>query len=135
MRVFCLAKQDYSPSTHCNTVIIILIVTICIHSIGDPILTTPTLREINEWVIPHIALDWYSVGKHLEIEQSVLKQIEQDNPHSVHLSCRDMFTRWLSGDRGTGCTPRLWKTVLMSIRSVGYTNVVGDIERLLVEHK
>ena len=84
-------------------------------------------------MIPHIALDWYSVGKDLEVEESVLKRIKQDTPNNVHLSCYRMFSRWLSVDKGTGGSHRLWKTVLMSIRSAGYASVVGDVERALSE--
>ena len=100
----------------------------------DPLLTTPTLHQLNRLIIRQIALDWYSVGLHLEIEVLTLQIIEADvHPPSVERCCRTMFTRWLSHDEGTGEAPRLWRTVLKALKNVGYTSLVGDVERTLFE--
>ena len=98
----------------------------------DPLLTTPTLQQLNRLVIRQIALDWYSIGLHLEIEVVNLQIIEADvYPPSVEKCCRTMFTRWLSHDEGTGGAPRLWRTVLKALKNVGYNSLVGDVERTL----
>ena len=100
----------------------------------DPLLTTPTLQQLNQFIIQQIALDWYSVGLHLEIEVVNLQIIEADiHPPSVEKCCRTMFTRWLSHDEGTGGAPRLWRTVLKALKNVGYNSLVGDVERSLFE--
>ena len=101
----------------------------------DPLLTTPTLNELNHQVIPHVRLDWQSVGHHLEVDPSVMKVIDADYHDDVERCCRTMFTRWLSHDEGTGGAPRLWRTVLKALKNVGYTSVVGDVERTLFEHQ
>ena len=98
----------------------------------DPLRTTPTLDKINNLIVRQIALDWYSVGLHLEIEVLTLNIIEADvYPPSVEKCCRTMFKKWLSHDEGTGPVPRLWRTVLKALKEVGYTSVVGDVERAL----
>ena len=100
----------------------------------DPLLTTPTLHQLNQRVIRQIALDWYSVGLHLDIEALTLQIIEADiHPPSVERCCHTMFTRWLSHDEGTGGAPRLWRTVLKALKNVGYNTLVGDVERTLFE--
>ena len=101
----------------------------------DPLLVTPPLNELNRQVIPHVRLDWQSVGHHLEVDPSVMKVIDDDYHDDVEKCCRTMFTRWLSHDEGTGGAPRLWRTVLKALKNVGYTSVVGDVERTLFEHQ
>ena len=104
--------------------------------LNEPLMTTPTLNQLNRLIIRQIALDWYSVGLHLEIEFLTLKIIEADvYPPRVEECCRTMFTRWLSHDEGTGEAPRLWRTVLKALKNVGYTSLVGDVERTLFEQK
>ena len=98
----------------------------------DPLLTTPNFHQLNRLVIRQIALDWYSVGLHLDIEVLTLQIIEADvHPPSVERCCRTMFTRWLSHDEGTGGAPRLWRTVLKALKNLGYNSLVGDVERTL----
>ena len=87
----------------------------------DPLLTTPTLNRLNCHVIPHVCLDWQSVGHHLEVHPSVMKVIDDDYHNDVEKCCRTMFTRWLSHDEVTGGAPRLWRTVLKALKNVGYT--------------
>ena len=100
----------------------------------DPLLTTPTIHQLNRLIIRQIALDWYSVGLHLEIEVLTLQIIEADvYPLSVERCCRTMFTKWLSHDEGTGGVPRLWRIILKALKDVGYTSLVGDVERVLFE--
>ena len=103
-------------------------------SIGtEPLLTTPTLNELDAHVIPHIALDWELVGINLKIENSTLRMIETVTPHGVDREgcCRQMFTRWLSSGEGTGSSPRVWKSVLLALKNAGYTSVVGHVEKML----
>ena len=100
-----------------------------------PLMTTPTLSGLNRQVIPHVFLDWQSVGHHLEIDLFVMEIIDDDYHGDVEKCCRTMFTRWLSHDEGTGGAPRLWRTVLKALKNVGYIRLVGDVERTLFEHQ
>ena len=99
----------------------------------EPLLTTPTLNELDAHIIPHIALDWKLIGTNLEIENSTLRTIKAETPHGIDYRgcCRQMFTRWLSCEEGTGSCPRVWKSVLLALKNVGYTSVVGHVERML----
>ena len=98
----------------------------------DPLLTTPTLHQLNQFLVRQVALDWHPVGLHLEIEALTLQIIEADiYPPSVEKCCRTMFTKWLAHDEGTGGAPRHWRTVLKALKIVGYTSLVEDMERTL----
>ena len=101
----------------------------------DPLLTTPTINELQRLIIRHIALEWQVIGLELDIEVSVLQIIEEDNPRSVERCCRTMFTRWLAHDEGTGGEPRVWRTVLEALKNAGYMALVRDVERTLFEQK
>ena len=100
-----------------------------------PLMTTPTLSGLNHQVIPRVCLDWQSVGYQLEVDLFVMEIIDDDYHNDVEKCCRTMFTGWLSHDEGTGGAPRLWRTVLKALKNVGYTSVVGDLERTLFEHQ
>ena len=100
----------------------------------DPLRTTPTLNKINDLIVQRIAVHWYPVGLHLEIEIHTLNIIEADvYPPSVEKCCLTMFNKWLSHEKGTGPAPRLWRTVLKALKEVGYNSVAGDVERTLFE--
>ena len=103
------------------------------HLPDDPILTTPTIEDLTRLVVPMIVgSDWYSIGCQLGMESSILKAIEPDNPLTGSTStCGDVFSRWLSGVRGTGESPRIWKTVLIAIKDAGYPSIAEDVRRSL----
>ena len=99
----------------------------------NPLMTTPTIIEINQHIIPYLALDWVSIGLHLEVEHSILMDIA-DYDDDVGTCCRTMFTRWLAHEEGTGVAPRIWRTVLKALKNTGYISLVGDVERMLFDY-
>ena len=101
---------------------------------AKPLLTTPTLSKLNSDVIRYVAPDWELVGYHLGIENCLLGIIQADNPRSVECCCHQMFAKWLSHTDGTGGNPRTWKSVLLALRNLGYSSVVGDVEKSMKIH-
>ena len=98
---------------------------------AEPLLTTPTLSKLNSDVIRYVAPDWELVGYHLGFENCLLGIIQADNPRSVERCCHQVFVKWLSHADGTGENPRTWRSVLLALRTLGYSSVVGDVERSL----
>ena len=94
-----------------------------------PLQATPTLHILDTHVIQHIALDWNKVAENLEIDISILKAIETSYPDNAKHCCYEMFSRWLDHVTGTGDSPRTWKSVLIALRTAGYTHLVGNMER------
>ena len=95
----------------------------------DPLLSTPTLDELNQLVVWRVAAQWYEVGVFLEVGAAVLDTIRTDNLHNVRQACRDMFREWLSRGPGTGEQPRVWQSVLEAVRETVGEMVAGEIER------
>ena len=96
-----------------------------------PLQATPTLYILDTHVIQHIALDWNKIAENLEIDISILKAIEASYDNDAKCCCREMFSRWLAHVPGTGDSSRTWKSVLIALRTAGYTTLVGDMERQL----
>ena len=96
-------------------------------------MTTPTIDDLTRLVVPRIdCKDWYSIGCQLGMESSILKAIEPENPLTGSTStCRDVFSLWLFGARGTGESLRIWKTVLIAIKDAGYSSIAEDVRRSL----
>ena len=68
------------------------------------------------------------------VENCILRIIGADYPHSVEKACLEMFNRWLSHREGTGDQPRIWKSVLMAVRTAGYKDLEQDIHRQLLNN-
>ena len=94
----------------------------------SPLLSAPTLDELNHLVVWRIAAWWYEVGVSLEVRAAVLDTIQRDNPHSVRQACRTMFREWLSREPGTGGQPREWQSVLSAVKETVGKKVAEEVE-------
>ena len=94
----------------------------------DPLLSTPTLSQLNGRVVRRVAAQWYEVGVSLEVESSVLDTIQADNPHSVRRACCAMFSEWLSRGSGTGEQPRVWQSVLTAVRETVGERIAEEVK-------
>ena len=102
---------------------------------GKPgLFTSPMVSDLDTQLVRHIAPDWQRVGLHMGVENYILRIIEADHSHSVENACLEMFNRWLSHSEGTGDHPRIWKSVLMAVRTTGYNDLVHDIHRQLLNN-
>ena len=95
----------------------------------NPLLSAPTLDELNQLVVWRVAAQWYEVGVFLEVGAAALDTIRTDNLHNVRQACRDMFREWLSRGPGTGEQPRVWQSVLEAVKETVGETVAGEIER------
>ena len=94
----------------------------------DPLLSTPTLIQLNQQVVWRVADQWYEVGVSLEVRAAVLNTIRADNPHSVRQACCAMFSEWLSRGPGTGERPRVWLSVLMAVKETVGKTIAEEVE-------
>ena len=100
----------------------------------NPLLSTPSLNELNQLVVCHVAAQWNPLGLTLGVESGVLAIINANHPCDVEGACRDLFHRWLSRGPGTGEQPRVWQCVLEAIKVAVGETVAGDIERKTVRN-
>ena len=95
----------------------------------SPLLSTPTLNELNQLVVWRVAAEWYSLGLSLGVEPAVLATIKADHPGGVEGACRDLLRRWLSQGPGTGEQPRVWLSILTAIRETVGKTIAEEVER------
>ena len=95
----------------------------------SPVLSTPTLNELNQLVVWRVAAQWYPLGLSLGVEPAVLATVKADHPGDVEGACRDLLCRWLSRGPGTGEQPRVWLSVLTAIRETVGKTIAEEVER------
>ena len=95
----------------------------------SPLLSTPTLNELNQLVVWRVAAQWYPLGLSLGVEPTVLATIMANHPGDVEGACRDLLCRWLSRGPGTGEQPRVWLSVLTAIRETVGETIAEEVER------
>ena len=95
----------------------------------SPLLSTPTINELNQLVVRRVAAQWYSLGLSLGVEPTVLATIKADHPGDVEGACRDLLCRWRSRSPGTGEQPRVWLSVLTAIRETVGEMIAEEVER------
>ena len=95
----------------------------------SPLLSTPTLNELNQPVVWRVAAKWYALGLSLGLEATLLATIMANHPGDVEGACRDLLCRWLSRGPGTGEQPRVWLSVLTAIRETVGKTIAEEVER------
>ena len=95
----------------------------------SPLLSTPTLNELNQLVVQKVAAQWYPLGLSLGVEPRVLAIVKADHPGDVEGACRDLLHRWLSRGPDTGEQPRVWLFVLTAIRKTVGETIAEEVER------
>lgn len=93
----------------------------------NPLLEPPKMAII-QGIIQPAALEWYSIGLYLGIEDHLLSIIETDHPHSVEKCCQTMFVRWLRGGEGTGENPRTWQKVIDVLNTAKFHHLAEELK-------
>ena len=94
----------------------------------SPLLSNPTLNELNQLVVQKVAAQWYPLGLSLGVEPTVLATVKADHPGDVKGACRDLLSCWLSRDLDTGEQPRVWLSVLTAIRKTVGETIAEEVE-------
>ena len=95
----------------------------------SPLLSAPTIGELNQLVVWRVAAQWYEVGVLLGVGAAVLDSIRADNFYNVRQACRSMFSEWLARRPGTGEQPRVWLSVLETIKEAVGEKVAEEVEK------
>ena len=98
----------------------------------DPLLSAPTLDELNQLVVWQVAAEWYQVGVFLDVRAAVLNTIKKDHHNDSVGACENLLNRWLSREPGTGKQDRVWLSVLEAVKEAMGKEVAGEIERELI---
>ena len=74
--------------------------------------STPSLKDLQQFVTPHYALQWRVIGTQLGLSSETLDIIEYDNHYKTIPCCNAMLKRWLQMD-----TTSSWEKLLTVIES------------------
>ena len=84
--------------------------------------TTPTLKDLQQHIIPQCATIWREIGTQLNLSDGELSIIQADNQLSVKKCCNVMLSRWLEVD-----TNASWEKLFTAIDICsGQCNYQGD---------
>ena len=86
------------------------------------------LKDLVECAVPRVAPKWDEVGLQLNIQPYVLRNIEADGGDVV-TRCKNMFSKWLIGEAGTGDLQRTWESVLEAVRNAVGSEVRSNVEQ------
>ena len=89
----------------------------------------PDIKEIEVFVIPHVAPMWRVIGRFLGIIKAILTAIESEVRKKVSLkqTC-EMFQLWLDVREGTGDEERSWLVILGVLTNIGRSDVIFEIQ-------
>ena len=98
------------------------------HALLD-VSSTPDVRDVDELVVIEVAADWERVALRLGVEGCAIRVVFRNNPNDCEGACRDMFNRWLRGERHTGEEERTWSSLLTALGRAGFEELERTLRR------
>ena len=90
----------------------------------------PSMRDLNNLVIPLVATRWYDLGLELlETQHERELEIIEENNNEVKKCCRKMFSKWLE----TQSDNASWDQLVQTVKNIKLNDVASDIEQLLLQ--
>ena len=79
----------------------------------------PTLRDLERLVVRRAASKWELLARSLGVKESLISIVKRDYCYSCEGACREVLSRWLNGDCGTGDERRSWQSVMTALEEIG----------------
>ena len=73
----------------------------------------PTLRDINNNVVPKWASKWRQLGTQLNIDQHLMDNIEHDHSNDCESCCSEVITEWLDINPAAS-----WEDIIAAVDSL-----------------
>ena len=90
------------------------------------------MKELHEFVIPHITPYWKEVADYLEYNIAVIKTIKEKFNYNPVKCCDDLLRNWLSTSNGVG--PKTWSTLIVTLREIrDLKEVAKQVERHIID--
>ena len=77
-----------------------------------------------------VAAHWHDFAIALGFKPHIIKIIEQQTRCNPEDACREMFFRWLHGDKSL--QPVTWKTVITSLRRINLNSLAEIVNEILI---
>ena len=88
------------------------------------------MRDMDEFVVTAVAVNWQRLALRLGVEIPVIKIILQKHPNDCVGACHDMLNRWLRGEQHTGEEERTWSTLLTALGRAGFVELERSLQRV-----
>ena len=90
----------------------------------------PALRDLSNFVVPHVSHKWYNLGLQLfdTRDEGILKSMKAEISKSPEEHCLEVFNHWLDTKKNP-----TWKKLIKSLRyhGVNLPSVASNIEKML----
>ena len=96
---------------------------------------TPTCKDLDSLVVGEVAYTWETVAIQLGVEQSLIAIVARNNPRDCEGACRDVFDRWLKGERSSSVKERTWHALLEALKRSGFGTLAIGLRRQMVEQE
>ena len=96
---------------------------------------TPTLKDLDGLVVGEVAGKWEPVAIQLGVEESLIAIVTRNHPGDCEGACRDVFVRWLKGERNSGRKEKTWHALLKALERSGFGTLANGLRRQMVEQE
>ena len=98
---------------------------------GFTLIWNPTLpiADINASLGHRLDAKWQHFGTFLGVDYQVMEASKRDKGGNPEDCMLDVVSKWASNQTGTGTLPRIWKTVVEAVRSVGDGSLAETLAR------
>ncbi|XP_065919658.1 uncharacterized protein [Dysidea avara] len=76
----------------------------------------PKMKELHQFVIPHIAAYWREVADYLKYTIGVIKTIKEKYNYDPAKCCDELFRNWLCTSNGV--EPKTWSTLINTLKDI-----------------
>ena len=83
------------------------------------------MRLLTKWkVVSSVAAKWRELADLLDFNPSITSAIDGKHKGDPELSCREVFSRWLTGESGSAPS---WGDLLEALDDLNYTVLADDL--------
>ena len=87
------------------------------------------MRLLTKWkVVSSVAAKWRELADLLDFNPSITSAIDGKHKGDPELSCREVFSRWLTGESGSAPS---WGDLLEALDDLNYTVLADDLRSKL----
>ena len=92
----------------------------------------PTLKEVQKYVIRHVAPKWEDLGIELNLDDdgTLIDSIRKERGGDEAKCCLDVLKAWL---QGKGEEPKTWRTLINCLREIEAEEAIRSIEENILQ--
>ena len=92
-------------------------------NIHECISLEPEMFDLKKVVIPKIMNEWEDVADAFRYDLATIEIIKERGSGDAKKCCRELFKDWLTTDHGSKAGPKVWSTLLDTLKEVDEISV------------